>query len=103
MLKPFVLALSFLGVATAASAGPITLSVAGGGWHDAAGPAGICVDYDNRTGTLQDEIRWGGGLTAYVTSDPTKLGQVPSSLSSYVAEGDACWLDSYLDGDTIVP
>jgi len=102
MLRSFVLALSFVGVATVASAGPISLSVAGGGWHDAAGPAGLCIDYDNRSGTLQDEIRWGGGGdAAYLTSDPAKIGQVPSSAASFVAEGDACWLDYYLDDDGV--
>ena len=93
MLKQLSLAMGLTLVASAAWASPLTLSVGGGsGWvgSSVTNPEGACVDVDNQGGSLQDEVRWGGG---YLTSDPAKLSQaVSEGLSDYVHGGDACWL-----------
>lgn len=93
MFKPLSLALGLTLVASSAWASPLTLSVgAGSGWvgSSVTNPDGACVDVDNQGGSLQDEVRWGGG---YLTDDPTKINQaVTENLSAYVHGGDACWL-----------
>jgi hypothetical protein len=79
MLKHLLLiAIGVLSFANSASAGPLLLSFAGGGWNSQS-VSGVCVDVDNRTGSQQDEIRWGGGELRSVS------GQTG---------GDACWLET---------
>ncbi len=80
MLKKLMFSVGFLAVASTASAGPLLLAVTGGGWTNPAGPAGTCVDIDNRGGTMQDEIRWNG-------EDLLPFAAGPHSL-----QGDACGL-----------
>lgn len=92
MLKTFTLAAGCLAMATVASAGPLTFSVADSGWNGWNAPPGVCVDDDNKVSpALQDELRWGGG---YLTSDPAKIASVPANLveEGYTTDGDACWI-----------
>lgn len=88
MIKRLSFTVGCLALATSAQAAPLTLSVSGGGWNNPVAPSSACVDIDAASGTGQDEVRWGGGV---LTSDPLLIGSVPSSLSSYVTGGDACW------------
>jgi hypothetical protein len=79
MLKRFLLSTGFLLMtAHAATAGPLVLSFGGGGWNDQS-VSGVCVDVDNRRGSREDQIRWGGG----------ELRSVAGQRG-----GDACWLDT---------
>ncbi len=84
MLKTLSIAAGVLTIASVASAAPLTLSVAGGGWvgSSVVNAEGACVDIDNNSGALQDEIRWGGGtLVNGFVEGP------------YTAQGDACQND----------
>lgn len=101
MLKRLFLPIALLALASPALAAPLTLSVGGGGWNPTGG-AGVCVDIDNRGGSLQDEIRWGGG---YLESD--RMDEVPQNLVDlgYTTGGDACWITNAtygLDGVSAV-
>lgn len=82
MFRKLAFAAGCLVVASSASAAPLTLSVAGGGWSGSvSNPEGACVDVDNRDGTAQDEVRWGGG---------TLTGGFVEG--AYTVGGDACYL-----------
>ena len=89
MQKKLSLAVGVLMFASTAWAGPLTLSVSNGGWVGglAVNAEGACVDVDNRAGTLQDEVRWGGGSLVSGFAE----GQ-------YTVGGDACYVsgDDYL-------
>lgn len=88
--KQLLLSAGFLTLATVASAAPLTLSTASGGWSNPVAPSGVCADLDNQGGALQDEVRWGGG---YLTNDPGQMAFADSlGLTSYTTGGDACWL-----------
>jgi hypothetical protein len=97
MLKRLILptAIILAAFAPAASAGPLTLTTAGGGWSNPVAPQGVCADVDNAGGSLQDEVRWGGG---YLTDDPARLDAVRASpyyspfLETYMTANDACWI-----------
>lgn len=85
MFKKLIFSLGFAAVASSVSAAPLTLSVAGGGWSGAAGSEGACVDYDNRSGSQADSVRWGQGtLVGGLTPGPNR----PAAA---IAQGDACW------------
>jgi len=91
MFRRLVFGAGVLMVAHAASAGPLTLSVGAGGWSGASvtNPDGACVDVDNRAGTAQDEVRWGGGVLTGGFAE----GQ-------YTQGGDACY---YADYEALAP
>jgi hypothetical protein len=69
----------FLTMAGSAWAGPLLMAVNGGGFENAKGPAGICVDIDN--GAARDQIRWNG-------EDLLPFQEV----DEYTLQGDACGL-----------
>lgn len=86
MLKKLVFAVGFLSLSRVAAAGPLLVSVDGGGWTNPSGPAGICVDIDNQNGQLQDQVRWNGEDLLSFPAD-----------NNYALGGDACGL---VDPDT---
>ena len=81
-MKKLGFAVAFLMVTSTAWAAPLTLSVDSGGWVSGSvvNAEGACVDIDNRGGTLQDEIRWGGGSLVTGFAD-----------GPYTVGGDACY------------
>lgn len=91
-MKTWGLAAGLLAIAATASAAPLTLQVASGGWNNPSAPARACVDLDNEGGSLQDEIRWGGG---FLTSDPGRIDAASVYAPESTHGGDACWLSDF--------
>ena len=89
MLKRLILPIAILAFAPAATAAPLELTVADGGWLNPAAPSGVCVDIDNAGGSSRDEVRWSGGdLTG---GFPQTQPEPFTGYLDYVVQGDACY------------
>lgn len=97
MLKRILLPAALLAFATTASAGPLTLDFATGGWTGVSGGSpGVCVDFDNQDGTAADGIRWAGGtLTTGFNPATPDAGWSAREWAWHTAGGDACAVAGY--------
>jgi hypothetical protein len=89
MFKRFILPTVFLAFAQTASAAPLELTLASGGWLNESAPSGVCIDIDNTDGSGRDEVRWSGGeLTdGFAQTQPEPF----VGYLDYVVQGDACY------------